>query len=110
LRDATLEGAGALRHAFPELVHLALGVELRPSAAGVLVRSRVSDPVRFAALLVAAEYAARLESTYDEDWYRNPRAVEEVRENARQRPERSVADGTLDGGAHELARFFANVP
>jgi len=107
LRAPTLEGPAALRGAYPELVFRALGIELPPRAAAVLLRSRVADPQRFAGLLVAADHAARLVEAHDEDWYRNPRAVEELRETARQSAPTTAAGSALEGGSTELARLLA---
>jgi hypothetical protein len=109
LRGPTLEGMDALFRAYPELVFRALGVELPPQCATVLFRSRVSDPQRFAGLLLAAELAKRLEDVHDDDWYRNPRAVEEIRENARLRVAVKATGDALDTGARELAQYFSNI-
>lgn len=109
LGEPTLAGAETLRRDYPELVFRALGVELAPRAAAVLVRSRVSDPERFAGLLLAAMQVKRLENIHDEDWYRNPRAVEELRETARHA--KGHADETdLDGGLDALQSFCKSAP
>jgi hypothetical protein len=107
LREPTRAGSKTLRRDYPELVHRALGVELAPSAAGVLVRSRVSDPERFAALLGAVAWTKRLENVHDEDWYRNPRAVEELREAARNGFDLS-GDAELDLGLEEIRRSYGS--
>jgi hypothetical protein len=107
LREPTLAGAATLRRAYPELAFRALRVELPPHAAGVLVRSRVSDLERFAGLLIAVAKAKHLENVHDEDWYRNPRAVEELRETARHAGDRAD-DANLDLGLAELRNVTAN--
>jgi hypothetical protein len=106
LREPTLSGAETLRRAYPELVFRALRVELAPRTAAVLLRSRLSDLERFAALLSAVARAKRLENVHDEDWYRNPRAVEELRETARHGLDR-VKDDELDLGLRELGHACA---
>lgn len=83
LRAPTLAGTKALEQAYPELTHRALGVELPPVALGVLFTPRPGDAQRFAALLLAATQTAHLIETHDEDWYRNPRAVEDIVETSR---------------------------
>jgi hypothetical protein len=103
LAEPTLAGNRALESAFPELVARALGVELPARARSVLFRARVADGARFFGLLAAAELGPRLEATHDEDWYRNPRAVEELREAARQSATLAPSEGVLERGARELA-------
>ncbi|HEX6765635.1 MAG TPA: hypothetical protein VF103_09165 [Polyangiaceae bacterium] len=105
-RTATLAGARRLREAHTELVPRALGIELDRRTAGVLVRSRVADPQRLAGLFIAAEQAVRLEQVHDEDWYRNPRAVEELRETARQSAPTNASETILERGSIELARLL----
>ncbi len=109
LRDPTRNGRAALAREFPELVHRALGIELPSEAAAVLYRSRRSDPARFAGLLLGAERAKRLEDVHDEDWYRNPRAVEELRETARLAVETKAPSDALDAGLRELGRHLSNI-
>jgi hypothetical protein len=65
---------------------------------------RPSDPGRFAGLLLASELATRLTESHDEDWYRNPRAVEEIRETARLPAATEAAPEALGRGAKELLR------
>jgi hypothetical protein len=104
LAKPTLAGAETLRKQYAGLVFRALGVEHAPRAAAVLVRSRVSDPERFAGLLLAAAQVKRLENVHDEDWYRNPRAVEELCETARHAQTRAE-ETDLDGGLDALQSF-----
>jgi hypothetical protein len=108
LRKPTLAGPRALGEAYPELVFRALRVEVAPHAAGVLFRARVSDPARFVGLLAAADERARLERAHDEDWYRNPRAVAELRETAKQSASELPAAAALERGARELGALFDN--
>lgn len=109
LRDPTRRGKEALLREYPDLAFRALGVELEPEAATLLFRSRVSDPARFAGLLLGAERARRLEDVHDEDWYRNPRAVDELRETARLAVERKATSDALDAGSRELERHLSNI-
>ena len=109
LRDPTHRGKEALVREYPELVFRCLGVELGAEAATLLFRSRVSDPTRFAGLLLGAERARRLEDVHDEDWYRNPRAVDELRETARLAVERKASSDALEAGSRELERHLSNI-
>jgi hypothetical protein len=110
LRAPTLAGAEALRSAYSERVFEAIGVELPASAAAVLFRSRVSDPERFAGLLLAAERARELRDVHDEDWYRNPRAVDELRETSRELVLNDAREASLERGRSEFAQLLTNTP
>ena len=108
LRAPALSGGSTLLRAYPELGDQALGVELHPSLLGVVFTSRSGDAQRFAALLIAASLDQRLTEAHDEDWFRNPRAVEELRETARA-PAPVVADKEeLERGAALLTNWLAS--
>jgi hypothetical protein len=83
LRAPALCGGSTLLRAYSELGDQALGVELHPSLLGVIFTPRSGDAQRFAAMLTAAALDHRLTEAHDDDWFRNPRAVEELREAAR---------------------------
>lgn len=97
LRAPALSGGSTLLRAYPELGGEALGVELHPSLLGVIFTPRPGDAQRFAGLLIAAAWDYRLTEAHDEDWFRNPRAVEELREAAR-------APATIVAEKEELER------
>jgi hypothetical protein len=109
LRAPALAGGRALEEAYPELVFHAFRAELPARAAAVLFRTRVSDPARFIGLLAAAERAARLKREHDEDWYRNPRAVTELRETTRHAAPVSPSSESLELGSRELEALLGNV-
>jgi hypothetical protein len=68
---------------YPEETHRALGIEVSPRAAGLLFTPRPGDDARLAGFLLAFSLENELIETHDEDWFRNPRAIEELRERAR---------------------------
>lgn len=83
VQDApSLEGPGALREAFAEHAAFALGFELPPEAAGLFMRPRLGDAQRLSGFLLAASQAHELSDEHDEDWFRNPRAIEQLRAEA----------------------------
>lgn len=96
---AALQGPHALRESFVEHATLALGFEPPPSAAGLLFRPRLGDAQRLAGVWLAAEHAERLTEEHDEDWFRNPRAIEQLRAEARRAPDVRVSPERLDTGA-----------
>lgn len=69
--------------AYPEETYRALGIEVSPRAAGLLFTPRAGDDARLAGVLLAFALESELTETHDEDWFRNPRAIEELRERAR---------------------------
>ena len=99
LRELLLGGKKRLRSELPELSCVALGFELPESAAGVFVRVRPRDAQRFAGALLSASRHETLVQTHDEDWFRNPRAIAELRAELSE-PEKAALDAqTLSAGA-----------
>ena len=83
LRAPALSGGNDLLRAYPELAEQALGIELHPSLLGALFTPRSGDTQHLAALPLAAALDRYLTDAHDDDWFRNPRALEELRESAR---------------------------
>ncbi|HEY3668074.1 MAG TPA: hypothetical protein VGL19_18855, partial [Polyangiaceae bacterium] len=79
LRQLLLRGSKAIDGDLPELSDGALGFELPSAVAGAFIRVRARDSQRFAALLLASSRHETLVQTHDEDWFRNPRAIAELR-------------------------------
>jgi hypothetical protein len=96
--EAALAGPSALREAFLEHATQAFGFEVPPSAAGLLFRPRLGDAQRFAGVLLAAAHAAELADDHDEDWFRNPRAIEQLRAEARTAPSATCSVEQLRAG------------
>jgi hypothetical protein len=106
LHAAAFEGRKRFEQAYAEFSFRALGVELEPRARGVLFTPRPTDPARFAGLLAASELDARLTHDHDEDWYRNPRAVEELREFSRLPAPTHVEPELLERGASRIVALI----
>lgn len=73
--------------AFEALSAEFLGVALPPSSAGALLPLRPDDIQALAGLALAFEQRAYLTEAHDEDWYRNPRAAEQMRAERARPPE-----------------------
>lgn len=87
---------------YPEETYRALGIEVSARAAGLLFSPRPGDDARLAGLLLALSLEAELVETHDEDWFRNPRAIEELRERARLPVETEPNAGALARGEKRL--------
>lgn len=85
-RQPALTSERAYREAFSELSHADLGLSLPESAAGALLPLGVEDEHALLGKLSAVARAEALVETHDEDWFRNPRAVEQLRAEARLSP------------------------
>jgi hypothetical protein len=87
-----------------ELMEHALKTRVCPELSGVLPRPCRHAPLRFAAMLLANEDRELLRGEFDEDWFRNPRALFFLRERdeafrfARQPKE------VIEGAAERLAK------
>ncbi|HVW25367.1 MAG TPA: hypothetical protein VHC69_08350 [Polyangiaceae bacterium] len=102
LRAPALAGRRALREAFEENAARAFRVALSPALAGAVFRLHADDPQRFAGTLLAGGAHRQLVERHEEDWYRNPRAIEQLRDEARLSPERTAAEAALAAGADAL--------
>jgi len=102
LRANALSGRHAFRQAFEEQVYRAVRVAIQPDLAGSIFRIHADDLQRFAGVLRAGAEWRRLVERHDEDWYRNPRAAEQLRDEARLSPERATTEAALTEGASVL--------
>jgi hypothetical protein len=106
LRELLSGSASRLHSELPELSAQALGFELPSDAAGVFIRVRPRDSQRFAGALLAESRYESLVLRHDEDWFRNPRAIAELRAELAE-PAAEVPDAaTLKLGA---AAFLARI-
>jgi hypothetical protein len=108
LRAALLRGGSAAEE-LPSLSQKALGVVLRPEWCGALVRLHVDTPQRFAGLLLAATQVAELIQQHDADWFRNPRAVEQVRAEANLPPPARASQEALTRGGQALSAWLSEL-
>jgi hypothetical protein len=102
VRRAAFEGRKTLREFFESGTERALGVPLPGEAAGAMLRLHDDELQRFAAMLLAASRAAEQRDEHDDDWYRNPRAIEQLRDEARFPPVSQTTDDALRDGADAL--------
>lgn len=109
LREPALKGRAALGEAHAELAERAFGCHLRPESAGVLWQLDVTDSSAFAGLLLAAAHMERLIEAHDEDWFRNPRGVDQLRSEAGLPPQVDAPEDALRAGATALRRELESV-
>jgi hypothetical protein len=104
LADSSLRGTRSYREAFRERIPAAFGFELPETLAGTLwVDDRAA--IRVSALLAALAKNAELTHSHDQDWFRNPRAVEELRAEFESPPVLSFSKEELERGLALLAEF-----
>jgi hypothetical protein len=103
LARAALSGASAYRRCFREELPELLGFELPEQLAGVLLADEhgESDAV---ALFCAASADESFTQRYDEDWFRNPRCVDELRGQLEGTPELTPDPDVAAAGATLLGR------
>ena len=104
LRRHALTSERAFREAFSELAHADLGLSLPKAAAGALFALGVEDEQALAGELLAVERADALVEAHDEDWFRNPRAIEQLRFEARLPPRSTVAPERLEAASKRAIR------
>ena len=86
LRPHALRGEQAFREAFAELSHRDLTLSLPRTSAGALFPLGVEDEQALLGKLLAPSRVEALVAAHDEDWFRNPRAIEQLRAEARLPP------------------------
>ncbi|HTV19625.1 MAG TPA: hypothetical protein VMG12_13160 [Polyangiaceae bacterium] len=91
LRQAALASERAFREAFSELANSDLALSLPENAAGAVFELGIEDEQALLGRLTAVARADELIEAHDEDWFRNPRAIEQLRAEAR-RPPATQAD------------------
>lgn len=102
LRHAALDGSPALSECYQELSSEALGRPFPPRALGLILRVPDDAPARFAGLLLSACDGEALVNEHNEDWYRNPRAAEQLRAEAAISPAVTASVEEIDHGAAML--------
>jgi hypothetical protein len=86
LRPLALAGERGFREAFSELANRDLALSLPPTVAGAIFPLGIEDEQRLIGQLLAARRVEALVEAHDEDWFRNPRAIEQLRAEARLPP------------------------
>ncbi len=89
---------------FEELTACAFSHPLDPRLLPLTPRYGTQTPARFAGLLLGAEREARLREAHDEDWFRNPRGVEQLRAEVSLPPPLGVGEARVALNTEELAR------
>jgi len=95
----------SLDERFEDLTDRTFGDAWPRQLAGVLPRARPDRPTAFAGLLLAAAERIRLRDAFDEDWFRNARAHDELRHEHRASPPLPDAE-KLAAAADLLVRSF----
>jgi hypothetical protein len=110
LRGALLLPGNARKERFEEETARALGAPLPSSLAGVIPKLGPEDPSRLFGALLSALDRRRLIDRFDEDWFRNPRAAEALRDEEAALPESPrVSVEALEEGLRELVRALESV-
>lgn len=74
------------------------GEPLHKHLVGVLPQLRSSDPQRFCAVALGTLLRQSLTDAHNEDWFRNPRAIDELRSNAARPPAFTTSAETVKLG------------
>jgi hypothetical protein len=100
--DAGQQGRGAFREMFMgEAVHR-FGFQIPEPATGALFTPDVDCGAAFAALMLAELRAEQYVASHDQDWFRNPRAIDQLRSEAALPPPLSMDVSSLKQGADLL--------
>lgn len=80
------QGSGNVRDAFQERAESLTGAVLSPKLHWVVFRQRQNPSERLLGAAMGIALALELREQHDEDWFRNPRAVEDLRSRAQLSP------------------------
>jgi hypothetical protein len=80
LWDRSCQSASSANRDFEELSHRALGFAMPLGLCGVIPRLHVDAGQRLVSQWLASRWRRNLIAEFDEDWFRNPRGIEAVRE------------------------------
>jgi hypothetical protein len=108
LRRAAHQGARTLRETYEDLTRRTLRLELPGSLAGVLITLHDDDLQRFAGLALGAKSSRALIESHDEDWFRNPRAVDQLRSETNLPPRATANKEELAAGYSNLYSWLAS--
>ncbi len=97
-------GGPALVERQAELMARLIGREYPRDTTLGLVRLRTNEAQRLAAWLLAATRREELISAHDEDWFRSPRAIEQVREESKLPPPKTTTAEALTQGRTHLEK------
>jgi hypothetical protein len=103
LGRAALQGRAAFEETFVGEAERCLGVGLPPSMAGALFTPGVEDAQRLIGLLLACDRTDGLVRAHDEDWFRNPRAVDQLQSEAALPPLATAELQSVGRGSQLLA-------
>ena len=109
LRKAALESSRALKSGLVEQMLEVFGFEWPASFAGLLPRLRIDDAQRLLGLWLGLSDQRRLIQTFDEDWYRNPRAIEALLGQAQEIHQLSPPAAWVGEALDSAAHWFAEV-
>jgi hypothetical protein len=102
---ALFDGRGAARERLDELSGRLFGSPMPLELLAVLPAIRPAHTGSFVGTLLAALDQARLVEAHDEDWFRNPRAIVELRqEDLAPRDDRTIDQTTVDQAVETLAQ------
>jgi hypothetical protein len=107
VRDSAVGGLTAALAGFEEQCHRTLGFVLPRGLAAILPRLRVDIEQRLVGQWLAAQLTRRLVAEFDEDWFRNPRGIEAVRDHLSRVHPISVSKEEASGGLDAFVAGFA---
>ncbi|MCA9632203.1 MAG: hypothetical protein KC766_31335 [Myxococcales bacterium] len=107
LRAPAMHTSERFTQTFEEHARRTLGAGVDPRLCGPLIELHPDDAQRFVAPALAAVEIDRLRDAHDEDWYRNPRGIEQLRAEAARPPAAQVAAVDFDPLARALLEHLS---
>lgn len=102
MADAARQGWSALQEASMSETSKRFGFQLPAPAVGALFNAKDDCAAAFVGLMLAATQDDTLATSHDEDWFRNPRGIDQLRSEAALPPGLSLDQGSFARGADLL--------
>lgn len=107
LRPLALQGPRVLGAKIENVCYDALGFPLKLENFGVFFPLQVDDAARFAGLLLGHQALLGTIETHSDDFYRNPRAIDQLRSEAQLSPETQTTPEALKQAAQQFERWLS---
>ncbi|MCA9646796.1 MAG: hypothetical protein KC492_39185, partial [Myxococcales bacterium] len=106
LRASASYSTERLQQTFEEQARRATGTALDPRLCGALVELHPDDAQRFLGAHLAAQEVEQLRDAHDEDWFRNPRGIDQMRSEAARPPFSEVPSVDFEPLARALLDYL----
>lgn len=108
LRPLAQQGPRVLGSKIEDLTFHTLGFPLKLQNFGASLRLNVDDAQRFSGLFLGHTRLMQMIETHNDDFFRNPKAIDQLRSEAPRMPETETTSEAIEAGAAQLERWISD--